>query len=275
MLWKNNAVLKLITSIITSESLLIAHISQVNADPVGLGANFEATATHLMLADPIEMKELSRGTSRGASIFSTAAGRGDITGVDLRWYNPEEFRKLTQDERTELARWRKSDDGKAVIAASLKKYKADKATIKKRKSSEISGGGTSRGKGKTGGDGGGEGGNDKVYTKKKYQAAVAKAAKKMCAASIAAEKAEVAAADMALEAAIQRRNGTVISATNVVPPVPVDEDAVAEQKYAQAQTALKLSSVKSSSTITLSSVKSRINKLKKGVCHSRQIGRAS
>ena len=65
---------------------------------------------------------------------------------------------------------------------------------------------------------------------KKHQAAIAKATKKMCAALIEAEKAEVAAADMALEAAIQRRNGTVISATNVVPPVPVDEDAVAEEK---------------------------------------------
>ena len=87
----------------------------------------------------------------------------------------------------------------------------------------------------------------------------------MCAASIAAVKAEVATADVALEAAIKRWNGTVISATNVVPPVPVDEDAVAEQKHAQAQTALKLSSVKSSNTIALSSVKSRINKLKKDV----------
>ena len=87
----------------------------------------------------------------------------------------------------------------------------------------------------------------------------------MSALSITAEKAEVTAPDVALEAAIQRRNGAVISATNVVPPVPVDEDAVAEQKYAQAQTALKLSSVKLSSTVALSSVKSRINKLKKDV----------
>ena len=171
------------------------------------------------------------------------------------------------DERTELARWRRSDDDKARIAANLKKYKADKAAFKERKSSEISGGGTIRGKGKTGGDGGCGGGNNegKVYTKNKYQAAVAKAAKKVAAAAVAAEKAEIADADATLEAAIKRRDGVAISATNVVPPVPVDEDAVAEQKHAQAQTALKLSSVKSSSTVTLSSVKSRINKLKKDV----------
>ena len=49
-------VLKLIASIMTSEPLLIAHILQVNADPGGLGANFEATAIHLMLAEPIETK---------------------------------------------------------------------------------------------------------------------------------------------------------------------------------------------------------------------------
>ena len=60
---------------------MIAHILQVNSDPAGLGANFEGTATHLMLADPIEKKESSRGTPRGASISSALAGRGDSTGV--------------------------------------------------------------------------------------------------------------------------------------------------------------------------------------------------
>jgi len=242
-------VLKLIASIITTEPLLIAHILQVNTDPGGLGANFEANATHLIFADPIETKELSRGTSRAASISSTLAGRGDDTGVDLRWYSPAEFKKFTQEEKIELARWKRSDAGKAVIAGSLKKFKRDKQASKKRKSSEISGVGTPRGKGKTGGDsgGGGGGGDDKVSGKaeqKKYQATVAKAVKKMCAASISAEKAEVAAADEALEAAIKRRNGTVISATNVVSPIPVDEDENAGQQHAQKQTTLKLSSVK-------------------------------
>ena len=51
--------------------------------------SFEGTATHLMLADPIEKHVKSKRTG-GASISSALAGRGS-TGVDLRWYNRDEF----------------------------------------------------------------------------------------------------------------------------------------------------------------------------------------
>ena len=107
-----------------------------------------------------------------------------------------------------------------------------------------------------------------VYTKKKYQAAVMKAANKVAAAAVKAEKAEIAATDAKLEEAIKRRNeknGAAISATNVVPPAPVDEEADAEQEHVQRQTALKLGSVTSASSVALTAVKSRINKLKKDV----------
>ena len=45
----------------------------------------------------------------------------------------------------------------------------------------------------------------------------------------------------------------------------MDEEAAAEQEHAKKQTALKLLSVKSSSMVILSSVKSRITKLQKDV----------
>ena len=88
---------------------------------------------------------------------------------------------------------------------------------------------------------------------KKFQSAVVKASKKTVAASIEADKAEVAAADLSLEAAIKRRGGSdapVISAKSVV----VDDEADAEKKFTQQQTKIKLSAVKS-----------RINKLTKDV----------
>ena len=93
-------------------------------------------------------------------------------------------------------------------------------------------------------------------------------ADKVAAAAVAAEKAEIAAADATLEGAINHRNeknSVTISATNVTALVPVDEEAVAEQEHAKEQTALKRSSVKMLSAITLSLVKSRINKLKRDV----------
>ena len=76
----------------------------------------------------------------------------------------------------------------------------------------------------------------------------------MVAASIEAEQAEVAAADLSLEAAIKRRRGSdpapVISATSVVE----DDEANVKKKFTQQQTKIKLLAVKS-----------RINKLKKDV----------
>ena len=70
---------------------------------------------------------------------------------------------------------------------------------------------------------------------------------------IEVEIAEGAAADLSLEAAIKRRGNdpaAKISATSVVE----DDDAEAEKEFTQSQTKIKLSAVKS-----------RINKLKKGV----------
>ena len=90
---------------------------------------------------------------------------------------------------------------------------------------------------------------------KNYQAAVVKAAKQLLASSIEAERAECAAADLSSEAAIERRGNypaAKISAMSVVE----DEDAEADKEFTQSQTKIKLSAVKS-----------RINKLKKGVIY--------
>ena len=86
---------------------------------------------------------------------------------------------------------------------------------------------------------------DNKKLQKKFQVSVAKAAKKMVAASMEIEKAEIAAADQQLDAAIKRRAGTtaVISATSV--DEGVDDEAAAEKKFNQEQTKIKLSSVKS------------------------------
>ena len=61
---------------------------------------------------------------------------------------------------------------------------------------------------------------------------VVKVAKKLVASSIEAERAECAAADLSLEAAIKRRGGdpaAKISATLVIE----DNDAVAEKEFTQ------------------------------------------
>ena len=78
-------VVTLLGSIETTDSLLQAHIAQINGDPNGKGSNFEETATHLMIADPVEKERASKNTGKkGAHISAALAGRGAATNVNLR-----------------------------------------------------------------------------------------------------------------------------------------------------------------------------------------------
>ena len=80
-------ILCLVGLIITTNPLLTVHIAAINGDLNGLGNNFEAAATQLILADPVEKDKVRRTKqSRNPSISFALARRGK-TGVDLRWYN--------------------------------------------------------------------------------------------------------------------------------------------------------------------------------------------
>ena len=191
-------VLRIVNSIITTDPLLIAHIAQINRDPMGIGMNFEATATHLMLADPVERTSVKRKRIRtlNPSILSLA-GREE-SGVDFQWHNRHEFKELTQDQKDELAAWRNTTVGKAAMESAKAKFKAKRDAKKQKKEG---------GRGNTGDLDDKDKGADILSNKKlhkKFQVAVAKASKKMVAALIEAEKAEVAAVDLSLEAAIKR-----------------------------------------------------------------------
>ena len=187
-------VLTLLASIETTESLLQAHIAQINGDPNGKGSDFEETATHLMLADPVE-KHKSKQTKK-VTISSLLAGRG-TTGVDLRWYPNAEFRKLSDDQRNELMEWRKTPEGESAMKRSLEEAR------KKRKHNPNP----------CGGRGGGGGNNDTPSKKKqriqKFETAVAKATEAKVAAAVASYESEEqgdAKFDAGLASAIERLN---------------------------------------------------------------------
>ena len=182
----------------------------VNADLTGLGNSFKDTTTHLMLVDYIEGKRHSSRSGAGVSISSTLAGRDD-TGVDLRWYPNDEFKQLSMEQKDELIVWRQSDKNQAYIKAGKDKVKVNWLANKKKRSEKREGGNSN---GKRNGSTDGKEIN-KVKHQKKYQVVVAKAAKKLVASSIEAEKAEYNAVDASLEAAIKRR-GTKVSAPSVV-----------------------------------------------------------
>ena len=42
------------------------------------------------------------------------------TGVDLRWHKPEEYKKLTKEQRSELYTWQNTKEGKEIISKQKK-----------------------------------------------------------------------------------------------------------------------------------------------------------
>ena len=126
-------VLWLVGSITTTNLLLTAHIAAINGDPSELGDNFEAAATYLMLTDPVEKDKVKHKHQSGnPSIYSALTGRGK-TGVDLHWYNRDEFKLLDQSQKDELISWRTSAEGKAVIEANKTKLKAERNAKKQKR----------------------------------------------------------------------------------------------------------------------------------------------
>ena len=127
-----------------------------------------------------------------------------------------------------MTEWRNSDAGKAIIADGRAKAKAKRAKLSKG--------------GKEGGNGGG-GDSTPKRNSVKYQNQVEKAAKKLLASSLEAEKVEAAAMDAQLDTAIQRRAGADVGAMAVVPPTAAEQDAAIEKAVAEKQVVLKLLSV--------------------------------
>ena len=213
--------------IVTVDPLLIAHIAAINGDPNGMGMNFEKAATHLMLADPIEKSMVkSRKKRTHPTISSVLSGRGE-TGIDFRWHNRSEFKALTADQKDELSALRETAQGKAAMNKARAEFNA-KCKEKKLKEGGESNTVSSDEKNK----GANILGNKQVQ--KKFQKAVAKASKKMVAASIEAEKAEISAMDLSLEAAIQRQSKAG-GKTPIISSIWVkendDEAAAAEKKF--------------------------------------------
>ena len=188
-----------------------------------------------MLADPVERNAVkSSKRKRNGITVSALAGRGE-SGVDFRWHNRNEFKALTSDQKDELSAWRNTPPGQKSMKEARDKFKAQMAAKKLKKEE---GGGNASSK-----DDKASEKKDNKKLQKKFQVSVVKAAKKMVAESMEAEKAEVAAADQSLDAAIKRRAGAaVISATSV----GEDENALenADKKFEAQQAIVKLSSVK-------------------------------
>ena len=86
-----------------------------------------------MIADPVEKERTSKNTGKKmAHISSALAGRGATTNVDLRWYPNDEYQKLSNDQKNELLKWRKTPAGEAAaLKAKEEREKRKKAHLKR------------------------------------------------------------------------------------------------------------------------------------------------
>ena len=108
-----------------------ARIASIEGDENGKRNNFEMAVTHLLPADPVIESSKNRrhtgnnkqGVIAGVTIQS---GKGK-SGVNLRWHPTKEYKALNDEQKDELKSWRNSNEGKAAIAASKKKYNENKS----------------------------------------------------------------------------------------------------------------------------------------------------
>ena len=97
----------------------IAHIKSQSDDPGGMANNFEEAAAYLLQFCPVSKKRKATSSERNYNVSSVTPLDSDgqtnkkkkpnkgKTGVELRYYKPNEYRKLAPAQIEELREWRK------------------------------------------------------------------------------------------------------------------------------------------------------------------------
>ena len=110
----------LLDNIQVEDSNVKAALSSVRMDDTanGMRNNFEAAVAFLLPTDPVERKKARGGNKRAiAEVSAIDTGKKDIgshkpargkTGVEFRYHKPSEFKKLSQDQVSELLEHRKN-----------------------------------------------------------------------------------------------------------------------------------------------------------------------
>ena len=115
----------LIDSITNTDAALQAAIANIRQNANNSRDNFEKASAILLPVDPYSRNAANKkSVSFQISALGTADkfGRGQETGVDLRWYKASEYSKLKDEQKKELQAWQKSSEGKKAIAESRKAY---------------------------------------------------------------------------------------------------------------------------------------------------------
>jgi len=94
---------------------------RVDNEPTGMRNDFESAVTFLLPVDPVAKKRKGNGGEGNFANISSANGSNPgpkkstgKTGVELRYYKKEEYRRLSDEQKDELREWRsKGKNGKS------------------------------------------------------------------------------------------------------------------------------------------------------------------
>ena len=109
---ERSRVTKLLDAISNADPALQAALAHVRATEEMM-TDFEATAAYILPADPVANK---RGKSRQRPVHEISGVSGDLvqrgkSGVEYRYYKPDEYATLNGDQRSELRDYRMSSKG--------------------------------------------------------------------------------------------------------------------------------------------------------------------
>ena len=124
-----------------SDAGLQAAMASVNTNNDGMRNDFEKAASYLLPYDPVAKKRQA-GSKRGAGYISAVEGEVSAvsggskasigkTGVHLRYYTTNEYKKLTNEQKDELREWRANnpEDASAKQKRRKKQQKANKKSV--------------------------------------------------------------------------------------------------------------------------------------------------
>jgi hypothetical protein len=119
----------LINNITNGDPDLRAAIASIRINNEGMRDNFEDAVSFLLPVDPYS-KSRAHGGRNNPQVSDTALQnkQQSKTGVDFRWHKPDEYSKLSKDQRIELYEWQSTKEGKAKTAKQRKESNAPNPT---------------------------------------------------------------------------------------------------------------------------------------------------
>ena len=125
----------LIDGIENSDAALQAAIASIRQNTNNIRDDFEKAAAILLPVDPF-VKNLANKKTVSFQISAlgkpNSFGRGEQTGVDLRWYKSDEYSKLTPAEKMELNAWQRTAEGRKIVANDMKALHAAKKRLQEK-----------------------------------------------------------------------------------------------------------------------------------------------